>query len=93
MTPNWNPETSVFSLGRKAGAQSDELGAAGAPGPASQQVLGEAGMRPDNAPSRQPGQPAGARRTLNADQITLLLIGLLLAVAIVVAAVILSKNL
>jgi hypothetical protein len=53
----------------------------------------EARTEQNNAHSCQPGRARRERAKLNAEQITLLVIALLLAVAIVVAAVILSKNL
>ena len=93
MTLKQHPETNVLSPGRKAGRQPDEAGDVGEPGQVRPQVSAEAGTNSDDASSRQPEQPASGRRKLNADQITLLLVALLLAVAIVVAAVILSKNL
>lgn len=93
MVSTQHPETHTLSPGGKAGAQSDEAGAVGAPGQARSPVSAEASTKLDYSHSPEPGAAVRGRAKLNAEQLTLLLIALLLAVAIVIAAVIVSKNL
>jgi hypothetical protein len=71
----------------------DETGAAGALGEACPPVPAEAGLKPDNTHTCRSEPPVGRCGRLNAEQITFLVVGLVLALAIVVAALILAKNL
>ena len=71
----------------------DEAGATSLPGGAGLKVSAEGGAKSDNAHPGDSGLSAVRCAKWNAEQVTLLVVGLLLAVAIVVAALILSKNL
>ena len=64
------------------------------PEPDAPSPSGKAGAQPHKTGVvNQPDPAAGRCTKLNAEQVTLLLIALLLAVAIVIGALILSKNL